>query len=82
MYSDGGHGWLKVSKKELKGLGIADKISHYSYQRGDFAYLEEDCDYSKFVAVMNSLGYTVQVVDKFSNKRSKIRSYDSYLQPA
>lgn len=82
MYSDCSHGWLKVSKKELKQLDIADKISHYSYERGDYAYLEEDCDYSKFVAVMNSLGYCVQVVDKYSSKQSKIRSYNTYLQPA
>jgi hypothetical protein len=82
MYSDAGHSWLKVSKKELKGLGIADKISHYSYQRGDYAYLEEDCDYSIFVEVMNSIGCTVQVVEKYSKNRSKIRSYDCYLQPA
>lgn len=81
MYSDAGHGWLKVSKKELKQLHIGDKISPYSYQRGDYAYLEEDCDFQKFVDVMNSLGYTVQVVEKYSNKTSKIRSYDRYLTP-
>lgn len=45
---DSGHGWLEVSKAKLKSLGIADKISGYSYQKGDKAYLEEDCDAGLF----------------------------------
>jgi hypothetical protein len=32
---DPGHGWLKVPKALLAQLGIADKISPYSYQRGE-----------------------------------------------
>lgn len=82
MYSDAGHGWLRVSKKELKKLGIADKISHYSYERGDYAYLEEDCDFGKFLKAMVSLGYAITVVEKYSSKSSKVRSYNTYLQVA
>ena len=44
FYQDPGHGWVKVFVKELEQLGIADKISSFSYRRKDFAYLEEDCD--------------------------------------
>lgn len=49
--SDPGHGWLRVPMAELVALGIADKISTYSYVSVDhrFAYLEEDCDFSTFI---------------------------------
>ena len=47
--SDDGHGWAKVTKKELERLGIADKVSGCSYTRGEYAYLEEDCDMGTFL---------------------------------
>jgi hypothetical protein len=49
---DPGHGWLEVPVTELQALGIADKISGYSYvsRDGRTAYLEEDCDATKFIA--------------------------------
>lgn len=96
FYSDGGHGWLKVSKKQLRLLGIENQISQYSYMRGDFAYLEEDCDLTTFVvALAKSKGIdisnpnSIQSINymenlwlntnkQYSDKQSKIRSYDSY----
>jgi hypothetical protein len=45
-YDDPGHGWLRVKISELKNLGIAGKVSGYSYMRGNYASLEEDCDAS------------------------------------
>lgn len=48
--SDAGHGWLKVPQPMLSELGIADKISLYSYVDGKGnAYLEEDCDATVFI---------------------------------
>ena len=47
--SDGGHGWLKVSKDRLSKLNLLDKISSFSYMRGNFVYLEEDTDLSLYV---------------------------------
>ena len=44
VYADPGHGWGAVKIKVLKELGIADKITAYSYQKGATAYLEEDLD--------------------------------------
>lgn len=41
---DGGHSWLEVSESNLKSLGIDNKISSFSYKKGDKVYLEEDCD--------------------------------------
>jgi hypothetical protein len=43
-YTDPGHGWVEVPRALLHELGIADKITGYSYQRGEDVFLEEDCD--------------------------------------
>lgn len=40
-YIDPGHGWLKVPRKELHELGIADRITPYSYERGEWVYLKK-----------------------------------------
>lgn len=78
FYSDPGHGWVKVKKSLLKTLGIAEGISFYSYMRGDYAYLEEDCDFAKFVEAMSFRGKDVVLKHHNSNKNSKIRSYEWY----
>ena len=55
-------------------MDILDKISSYSYQKGDMAYLEEDADMSLFVNTYGSggeIGYD-------SKDGSKIRQYSSY----
>lgn len=52
FYTDPGHGWLEVPRELLHDLGIADRVSEYSYQRGDSVYLEEDCDYFLFYQAM------------------------------
>jgi len=76
---DPGHGWLKVPRKLLQQLGIEHKITHYSYQRADYVYLEEDCDYSTFRAAMNKAGLSFTCRDRVAcEKRSKIRSYESF----
>ena len=49
LFSDPGHGWLAVPISELKRMGIMYEISRCSYQKGEWAYLEEDCDFSIFV---------------------------------
>lgn len=49
--SDPGHGWLLVPLAELVALGIANKITPYSYidREGAWCALEEDCDVLKFL---------------------------------
>ena len=59
--SDPGHGWLEVTRAELEALGLLDKISHYSYQRGGFVYLEEDCDASLFVEAKKARGEPLEI---------------------
>lgn len=77
-YSDPSHGWAKVTRAELERLKIADKITHYSYQRGEHVYLEEDGDLSTFVKAKEAAGEVCKFRTFNSNKSSKIRSYDSY----
>ena len=79
FYADCGHGWGKVEKSLLKQLGIADDISRYSFVKGEFAYLEEDCDLSKLCQKLTSLGIGfsfIEHIDEFYE--SSIRHYQSY----
>lgn len=56
FYTDPGHGWVEVPRSLLNELDIADKITPYSYQRGDDVFLEEDCDLSTFADAMEKAG--------------------------
>ena len=79
FYADPGHGWGAVKRKVLDQLGIADKITAFSYQKGQTVYLEEDCDLSTLVTALALKGETVQYKEKHTNKYSPIRSYDRYV---
>lgn len=79
IYADPGHAWCKVSRSLLVKLDIADKVSCYSYQRGDSVYLEEDCDLGLLIGALKAKGKTVEFKELHTNKSSKIRSYDSYF---
>lgn len=79
VYSDPGHAWAKVKKSALVKLGIADKITTYSYMRGEYAYLEEDCDLSTFIAACRAAGVPFEFNEHVARfKHSKIRSYHHY----
>lgn len=84
FYKDPGHGWLKVAKKDLVTLGIQDKISGFSYMRGEFAYLEEDSDLSIFLDALCGENQDLinefrnKIKDSYSDKQSKVRSYENY----
>ena len=64
FYADPGHGWLAVKKHYLHSFGIASRITSYSYQRGDTAYLEEDCDLSVFLAALGLFGLAANSTKK------------------
>ena len=79
FYSDAGHGWLCVSKKKLVKLGIADKVSGFSYVRNDNVFLEEDVDAPLFLNEMKKHGFSYDIKHlPTTNKTSKIRGYKSY----
>lgn len=76
MYCDPAHGWLKVPLKALFKLGIADKISSYSYINRKYAFLEEDCDLAIY---LKASGKTLKKINiHYADRLSKIRSYESY----
>lgn len=77
-FSDPGHGWLKVRKSELVRLGINGQITSCSYQNGDFAYLEEDCDLSTFMRAKEARGEKVEMRHSSSNSSSRIRNYPHF----
>lgn len=77
-FSDPGHGWVRFPKARLVKLGIADKITPFSYQRGDNAFIEEDGDLSTLVDALKAKGYEVKFKGNSSNRTSKIRNYASY----
>ena len=47
VYNDPGHGWIKVSKKQLTrffGEHWRKEFTPFSYERDAYVYLEEDLD--------------------------------------
>lgn len=74
FYEDPGHGWLAVKRAELIALGIAEKITAYSYQRGATVYLEEDCDADTFI---KAKGGNVEY-ETIYHAHTPIRSYAPY----
>lgn len=79
FYSDPSHGWGAVKRQLLEDLGIADKISTFSYQKGKTVYLEEDSDLPKFLTALSvQRGQAVQYFHRQTDRRSPIRSFESY----
>lgn len=78
--SDPGHGWLKVPCKLLCELDITRNITPYSYVKGEYAYLEEDCDLSTFINAMKAQRPDVQIKQRhrIADKSSRVRNYPSY----
>jgi len=78
FYADPGHGWAAVKRDVLNKLGIADKITPYSYQKGKTVYLEEDCDLGTLLKSLEANGISVEFDEKHTNNYSPIRNYDRY----
>jgi len=72
FFEDPGHGWLRVPLKEVEP--IADKISPYSYMRGKYAYLEEDCDAWTF------LKYKFGISPSFGDLKAKGIIKEKYVE--
>ena len=78
IFADPGHAWARFPKAKLVSLGIADKITHYSYMNGSNAFLEEDCDLSTLITALKNRGYEIKFNESHTNRQSKIRSYNTY----
>jgi len=77
---DPGHGWLLVPVEDLRVLGIADRITSFSYVSpcGGVAALEEDVDMATYINAELRRGRSVTVVDSYSDISSRIRTWPSY----
>jgi hypothetical protein len=79
FYSDNGHGWLSVKRQKLIDLGILEKISSYSYQKGQTVYLEEDCDAALYMdAYKEKFGILPEYNEIIIDVLSPIRSYEHF----
>jgi hypothetical protein len=78
FHTDPGHGWLAVKRKELIELGILDKVSYYSYQKGQTVYLEEDCDAALFFNAYRAKHGTDPKYRDSYLERTPIRYYNHF----
>ena len=80
VYNDPSHAWGKVKRKVLDNLGIAKEVSSYSYQYKDNVYLEEDADLSLVCRhLLFNTDVQIKFVEKYTNRDSRIRSYERYV---
>ena len=78
IYEDPGHAWVAVPMDHLIALGVADKITDYSYLLAGTAYLEEDCDLGVFVlAYKEKFGKLPHFKQKYQ-ENCHIRHYPNY----
>jgi hypothetical protein len=80
VYSDPGHAWVKVHIPFLARLLGADwrsKFTPFSYERGDYAYLEEDLDAATLQEQCRLLGIqpVFRHVSYAERNYSRIRNY-------
>jgi hypothetical protein len=78
-FTDPGHGWLRVSRAHLEALHLEHAITPYSYARGKWVYLEEDCDAPAFIAAARATGWIFTIKHRNSaHNYSTIRTYYNY----
>jgi hypothetical protein len=77
FYHDAGHGWLEVPIETIKAVGVADKITGFSYRKDGNAYLEKKYDAVLFKKAAEEKGLEFEVVEKPCDC-CECRSYDYY----
>lgn len=80
FFSDPSHGWGRVPRNLLTELGIADRISEFSYQDQDYVYLEEDCDLPRVISALHAAGLDEEIVytDDRTGEARSIRRLPRY----
>jgi hypothetical protein len=84
FHFDAGHGWLEVPFMDVLELGIEDRISSCSYQKGDSLFLEEDCDCMHFQRALTDsypdepINWEYMSLSVDNGDFSTIRNYDRY----
>ena len=83
VYSDPGHAWIKVNKRTLVtlfGVYWRKSFTCFSYERGDYIYLEEDQDAATLIQRLKDNHIQPVWRQHHTDKRSRIRNY-SVLHP-
>lgn len=77
---DSGHGWIVAPVSLVRDLGIADRISRYSYHDSTAGqlYLEEDCDAPAFIRALRVSGIEPDIIDVHVNGDAKCRALPSW----
>lgn len=81
IFEDPGHAWLRVPQAVLQNIGVAPgDISTYSYRKGKYAYLEEDCDAPVAVKQFVAAGIAIDVKVHYCNNDSSVRKMPRHVQ--
>jgi len=78
VYCDPGHGWVKVHQSflvKLIGRHWRQVFTPFSYERGEWLYLEEDEDASRFVNWCRANGIEPKWRQHHADRPSRIRRY-------
>lgn len=78
FHADPSHAWLEVSLSDIQALGIGDKISRYSYIKGDRVFLEEDCDASVYLDKAKGEGWEISIKESYTDHESFVRNLASF----
>jgi predicted small secreted protein len=77
-HQDSAHGWLEVPTRELRIMGLQDRITFYSYLRQGKAYLEEDVDMGTFLDIRRLLPKPFIFQSNNMDGMCFIRNYPQY----
>ena len=78
FHTDPGHGWLRVPYHFLEKFNILNKITSCSFIKGNWAYLEEDCDMPTFMLAASDHGYSLKITDIYHDEDAPCRFYPSF----
>lgn len=79
FFIDPGHAWLEVPLRLLLSIGRSHMVSQFSYMRGEYVYLEEDCDADIFLSYFTNDEYTIEYLTL--SHEAPIRRYDHFWYP-
>lgn len=73
---DAGHGWIVCPASLVTSLGLANRISRFSFldRISGTAYLEEDCDAPLFIQALESSGWEPSIKPVYVSGDAKCRN--------
>jgi hypothetical protein len=77
FHHDAGHGWYEVPLADVEASGAEISSYSYVYARKGVAYLEEDCDITRFV---EAIGGRSALQERYGDIASVYDGDDSYIR--